>query len=79
MASDFRSGPLTTSVSVSRKAKLDCHAAKCNHVIPEPVCSSTFNALHSALLLSDHELPGHTVQPLADVDWHLPGTVFLSA
>jgi hypothetical protein len=23
--------------------------------------------------------PGHTVQPLADVDWHLPGTVFLSA
>jgi hypothetical protein len=42
MASDFRSGPLTTSVFVSRKAKLDCHAAKCNHVIPEPVCSSTF-------------------------------------
>ena len=81
MASDFRSGPLTTSVSVSRKAKLDCHASKCNHVIPEPVCSSTFKCPShlSALLLSDHGLPWPYRTTLADVVWHLPGTVFLSA
>jgi hypothetical protein len=57
MASDLRSGPLTTSVSVSRKAKVRLPCFQCNHVIPEPVCSPTFNTIHIALLLSDHGQP----------------------